>query len=124
MPKWIDYVEQSRARGSLAAEFFVVRTTPIAPPDAMQDILPRHLAYQLKMQDAHKLVFAGPLSDESCEEMMGEGMIIYRAASIEEARAYADADPMHSEGGRTYTIRRWLINEGHIPDELKPLQDN
>ncbi|MCP4317238.1 MAG: hypothetical protein GY789_14805 [Hyphomicrobiales bacterium] len=124
MPKWSEYVSEARARGSLAAEFFVIRSKPVAPPERVKEILPRHLDYQVSLQDQHKLVFAGPVSDESGDNMLGEGMMIYRAASEEEARALADADPMHAEGGRSYTMRRWLINEGHIPEELKPLLEN
>ncbi|MEM6464681.1 MAG: YciI family protein [Pseudomonadota bacterium] len=124
MSKWRDYVEEARARGSLAAEFFVAISTPVAPPERLKEILPRHLSYQVKLQHEHKIVFAGPLSDESGEEMQSEGMIIYNALSEAEARSLADADPMHAEGGRTYTLRRWLINEGHIPDSLRPLLDN
>ena len=124
MPKWPEYVEESRARGSLAAEFFMVRSVPVSPPEKVKEILPRHLEYQLSLQNQHKLVLAGPLSDETGENMLGEGMMIYRAESEEAARALADADPMHAEGGRSYTIRRWLVNEGHIPDELKPLLEN
>ncbi len=124
MPKWSDYVREARERGSLAAEHFMVMSTPVAPPETVKGILPRHLEYQVKLQNDHSLVFAGPLSDETGENMEGAGMIIYRADSLEAARALADADPMHAEGGRTYTIRRWLINEGHIPESLKPLLDN
>ena len=124
MPRWEDYVTESRDRGSLAAEFFMVRSQPVAPPEKVKEILPRHLAYQVSLQDQRKLVLAGPLSDDSGENMLGEGMMIYRAASEEEARALADADPMHAEGGRSYTMRRWLVNEGHIPDELRPLLNN
>lgn len=124
MPKWSEYARQARERGSLAAEHFMVVSTPIASPDRVKEILPRHLAYQLQLQNEHKLAFAGPLSDESGENMLGSGMMIYSVSSLEEARALADADPMHAEGGRDYTIRRWLINEGHIPESLKPLIDN
>ena len=124
MPKWSDYVNESRTRGSLAAEFFVAVSTPVAPPETVREILPRHLAYQVKLQDEHKLVFAGPMSDESGENMLGSGMMIYRADTMEEAKALADADPMHAEGGRSYVLKRWLVNEGHIPDTLKPLLDN
>lgn len=124
MPKWSDYVREARERGSLAAEHFMVMSTPVAPPEKVKEILPRHLEYQVKLQNDHSLVFAGPLSDDTGENMEGAGMIIYRADSLEAARALADADPMHAEGGRTYTIRRWLINEGHIPESLRPLLDN
>ena len=46
--------------------------------------------------------------------MQGIGLIIYRAASFDEARALAEADPMHAQGARTYVLRRWLINEGSL----------
>jgi hypothetical protein len=41
-------------------------------------------------------------------------MIIYRAASMEDARKLADADPMHAAGARSYTVRRWMVNEGAL----------
>ena len=31
---------------------------------------------------------------------------------MDQARAIAEADPMHKEGKRTFTLRRWLVNEG------------
>ena len=44
--------------------------------------------------------------------MQGVGLIIYRAASLEEADKLASADPMHSERVRSYSLRKWLVNEG------------
>jgi hypothetical protein len=46
--------------------------------------------------------------------MQGMGLIIYRADSLGAARALAEGDPMHRSGARTYTLRRWMINEGSI----------
>ena len=46
--------------------------------------------------------------------MQGAGMMIYRAVSLEEARALAEADPMHATGTRSFVLRRWLINEGSV----------
>lgn len=121
MPTWKTYVTTARDRGSLAAEFYAVHTVPGGEAGRMQEVLPRHLAYQQDLQDRKILVFAGPLSDVSGEDMSGEGLIIYTATSMEEADRLAAEDPMHSEGCRTYTLKRWLINEGHIPDALRPL---
>ncbi len=75
-------------------------------------MLPAHLTYQAELEKQGKLAFAGPVSDETGENLLGEGMIIYRADTLEEARALADADPMHSSGARRYDLRRWLVNEG------------
>lgn len=112
MPAWNDYKETAKSRGALAYEVFIVQSTPAGSPEDLQRILPDHLAYQKEVEAAGNLVLAGPTSDETGEQMIGAGMIIYRADSMEAARAIADADPMHKEGARTYTIRKWLINEG------------
>jgi hypothetical protein len=42
------------------------------------------------------------------------GLILYRASGGAEARALADADPMHASGVRTYELYRWSMNEGRI----------
>ena len=50
--------------------------------------------------------------------MSGGGLIVYRAGSLDEARALAEADPMHRDGKRSFTLRRWLINEGSLTVSL------
>ncbi len=114
MPRWSDYKRDAKARGALALELFVVRSLPVKSPEDLRAVLPDHLAYQAEQEAAGKLAFAGPVSDESGEEMQGEGLIVYRAASLEEARQLAEADPMHSTGTRSFTLRRWLVNEGSL----------
>lgn len=118
MPKWSDYRETARSRGALALELYVVQSEPAADPEAMKETLPRHLEYQKKMESQGALVFAGPVSDETGEDMNGAGMIIYRASSFDEARSFAQADPMHAEGRRSFTLKRWLINEGSLTISL------
>ena len=112
MPAWNDYKKAAKERGSLALELFVVESTPAKAPEDVQANLPAHLEYQKSQETAGALAFAGPLSDLTGELMQGTGMIVYRAESMEAARAIADGDPMHSSGARTYVLRKWLINEG------------
>ncbi len=119
MPAWNDYKSAAQQRGSLALELYVVISTPVKPPEVMQQILPDHLAYQGEQEKAGTLAFAGPLSDLSGELMEGVGMIVYRATSLDAAKAIANADPMHSSGTREYTIRRWLVNEGSLQLDIK-----
>lgn len=114
MPAWNEYKKAAKERGSLAFELYVVDTKVAGAPEDVKANLGDHLAYQQTMERAGKLAFAGPVSDESGELMQGNGLIIYRAASMEEARELADNDPMHQSGARTYILRRWLINEGSI----------
>lgn len=118
MPAWDDYKQAARARGSLALELYVVETTPVKP-ELLADALPAHLRYQVEQEQCGVLVFAGPLSDETGEQMHGSGLVIYRAESMQAARAIADADPMHAAGIRTYTLRKWLVNEGSFQLDLK-----
>ena len=52
------------------------------------------------------------MADDTETDWQGEGMVIVRAASLAEARAIAEADPMHSSGARKFRVRPWLLNEG------------
>lgn len=114
MPKWEEYKSEAKGRGALAMELFVVRTRPTGDMGLVKATLPDHLAYQKQMEDAGALVMAGPVSDETGDLMEAEGMIIYRAANLDAARALADGDPMHKVGARVYDIRKWLVNEGSL----------
>lgn len=114
MPRWEDYKAEAKARGALALELYVVHSVPAGDGAAVRAALPDHLAYQSRLETEGSLVFAGPMSDESGEQMDGMGMIVLRAASLEAARALAEGDPMHRTGARRYTLRKWLINEGGL----------
>ncbi|MEY8099786.1 YciI family protein [Falsihalocynthiibacter sp. S25ZX9] len=114
MPKWTEYKQTAKDRGSLALELYIVQSTPAIAPPEMLKLLPEHLAYQGEMEAQGSLVMAGPVSDETGEEMQGSGLIIYRADSLKNARKIAELDPMHAKGGRTFTVRRWLVNEGSL----------
>ena len=109
---WRDRVEGARAEGLLAKEFFVVLTEPAGDKDKVREVLPTHLDYQRGLEADSKLLAAGPLSDETGTEWTGKGMIILRAENLAEAKALADADPMHSSGARRYTLVPWMMNEG------------
>ena len=114
MPLWSEYKQEARERGALAFELFVVESTAAAPPEKIKATLPAHLAYQKQQEEAGTLFLAGPLSDDTGEHMKASGMIVYRAESMEQAREIASNDPMHKEGCRTFTLRKWLINEGSL----------
>ncbi len=119
MVAWTEYKQAAKARGSLALELFVVISTPEKSPEEVKAVLPSHLAYQAEQEQLGNLALAGPLSDDSGEQMQGTGMIIYRASSLEAATELAGKDPMHSTGTRSFTIRRWLVNEGSLQLDIK-----
>jgi uncharacterized protein YciI len=112
MVAWAEYKSQAKERGALALELYAAHSTPAMAPEDVKANLPDHLAYQAQLERAGQLAFAGPMSDESGDHMQGVGLIIYRADSLEAARALAEGDPMHKSGARTFILRRWMINEG------------
>lgn len=114
MVAWNDYKAIAKERGALALELYVVESTPKAAPEDVKSNLPAHLDFQRDLEQRNVLVLAGPMSDASGEHMEGAGLIIYRVSSMADARALADADPMHASGARGYTLRKWLVNEGSL----------
>ncbi|MEM8935238.1 MAG: YciI family protein [Pseudomonadota bacterium] len=80
----------------------------------MENMVP-HLEYQIELEKKGVLFGAGPIYNQDAPSGPPRaGLIIVRASSMEEAKAIADADPMHSSGARTYTLRRWILNEGAL----------
>ncbi len=114
MVAWNDYKAIAKDRGALALELYVAVSTPQKSPDEVKAVLPDHLAYIQRLEVSGQLMMAGPLSDETGTEMEGAGMLVLRTASMDEARALAASDPMHSTGARSFTLRRWLVNEGTL----------
>lgn len=115
---WDGMINMCTERGLLAKQLYVYFTTPTNGMAPLGEHLEAHLAYQNKIQDEGIMVAAGPLRDPDKSDWEGEGMIIVRAASLDEAKKIADADPMHANGARSYTIRPWLMNEGKITVEM------
>jgi uncharacterized protein YciI len=63
------------------------------------------------MEEQRVMFAAGPVMPADLKEpWSGEGMVIFRAESMEAARKVAEADPMHAFGARTYQLRPWLLN--------------
>lgn len=64
---------------------------------------PDHLAYLSRLHAAGHVAWAGPFADRS------GGLVIYRAASDDEANAMAAADPAVSSGARTVIVKGWEL---------------
>jgi uncharacterized protein len=112
-----DHIESAKvietSGQSLRMQLYVV--TSIAKSlDAVKQNLLEHQAYLRELEDKNILFGAGPLWTDDGQYFEGDGLLIYRANSVEEAHRLVQADPMHKSGAREFTIRPWLLNDGSI----------
>ena len=101
---------QQMAAKMLGKQLYVIHTIPVAPREKIAELLPQHLEHQVRLEKSGVMFAAGPLANE--DGTPGGGLIVIRADSFAAARAIADTDPLHKAGLRTYTLRRWTVNEG------------
>jgi uncharacterized protein len=111
-------VEESKRRGYLAKQLYVVFTTPVNGIGPVMENLVRHLEFQEQLEREGIMFAAGPNWTDDEQNWDGEGMVVIRAASLGEAQAIAARDPMHLSGARSYRVRPWLVNEGRLTVEL------
>ncbi len=113
-----EIISLSKEKGFLAAQFYVVFTTPTNGMGPVMENIQAHLAFQASLEAEGIMFAAGPHWTEDETSWEGDGMVVIRAASLSEARAIAERDPMHASGARKFTVRSWLINEGTITIRL------
>jgi uncharacterized protein len=101
---------QQMTRKMLGKQLYVIHTTPAAPREQIVPRLPDHLEHQVRLEKSGIMFAAGPMANE--DGSAAGGLIVIRAESFEAAKTIADSDPLHQAGLRTYTIRRWTVNEG------------
>ena len=110
--KWEEQREIARTHGLLGKTLYVISSRPTNGLQPVLDALDEHIAYQTRLERDGVMFAAGPLASEDLTEWLGEGLFMYRAESIDQARQIAEADPMHRSGARSFTIREWMLNEG------------
>lgn len=64
----------------------------------------RHVAHLKQLDRRGRLVLCGPFQDHK------GGMVIVKAASLDEAREIAEADPLVRENVETYELRAWELS--------------
>lgn len=100
-------------RAMLRKKFFVVLSRSNVGGDRITAVLPAHLEYMIGLEKAGAVFASGPLT-EAGGEPRGDGLTILRAASAEEARRLAEADPFVVHGLRSFELREWTVMEGSL----------
>lgn len=97
----------------LRRKFYAVISKPSPTPEKLKALLVEHLEYMIGLEKRGLLFASGPLAD-GAGPPTGAGLTILRTASIEEARALAEADPFVKNGVRTFELKEWTIMEGTL----------
>ena len=100
-------------QGMLRKKLYVVLSRATAAPAEIERALPQHLEYMIALEKKGAVFASGPLTQEGAAPR-GDGLTILRAASAEEARRIAEADPFVAEGLRTFEVREWTVMEGTL----------
>jgi uncharacterized protein len=97
--------------------YFVCLTRPARPLAELEEHLGSHKAYLSSLERDGKLLMAGPLLGDGAR-YDGNGLIVFRAKTREEAQGLADNDPFHARGLRRYELLPWQVNEGSFEVRL------
>ena len=99
--------------GMLRKKLYVILSKGGATPDQIGAVLPEHLEYMIGLEKNGALFASGPLT-AAAGKPAGDGLTILRAASAEEARVIASADPFVVNKLRTFEVREWTVMEGSL----------
>ena len=75
--------------------------TTIRTPQFQPSAIDEHYAFLDRLRQQGKLELAGPFTDNS------GGAYIIKVANLEEARALAFSDPMHTTNSSVVTVYEW-----------------
>ncbi|HEY4434460.1 MAG TPA: YciI family protein [Candidatus Cybelea sp.] len=92
--------------------YYAVDLIPATADIPPKDVIVRHAAHLRELDEAGKLVLAGPFSDDP------HGLLVLKVADKAEADGILDVDPLITSGVRTYRVHTWLIagaDNGYMP---------
>jgi uncharacterized protein len=96
-----------------AGRYFLISLTVAPGKTLTPELLTLHAAHLSELDRGGQLVLAGPVPE------FAGGPIVLRVASLADAKAIADADPLVKGGYQTYEAGTWLMSNrqnGYRPD--------
>lgn len=102
----------------LQKQLYAIFTKPTGGIEPILANMEEHLDFQVSLENEGILYAAGPMWSDDEKSWEGDGLVVVRAASREDAIAIAERDPMHVRGVRKFTVRPWMINEGTMTIRL------
>ena len=114
----LSVIENPRAR-LLGRDYWLVLSTPARATTGadIEHHVDEHVTWLLQLEADGVVVMSGPLTSGPGVRA-GSGVTVMRAASEEQAREIAQADPFVVAGLRTVEVFGWRVNEGSIQVEL------
>jgi uncharacterized protein len=113
----LDDAIRRRTTGFRNLQLWVATFRPTGGLSAMTPFLDAHIDYALGLERAGFIFGGGPILD-AAGGPTGEGMFILRAATLDEAAAAAEGDPMVVAGVRSVEVRPWRLNIGSLDVRL------
>lgn len=110
------------SKGMLQRQLYAIFTTPTDGLGPVFAVIEKHLEFQVQLEKDGILYAAGPMWTDDEQSWEGEGLVVVKAESRQEA--IAERDPMHVSGARSFKVRPWLINEGSVTITLNNSSQN
>lgn len=104
-------------KGMLRRKLYVVLSKGAATQAQLGELLADHLDYMIGLEKQGVLFASGPLT-ATPGQPLGDGLTILRAASEDEARRIASADPFVINELRSFEVREWTVMEGSFGVKL------
>jgi uncharacterized protein YciI len=108
---------QALTQRMLRKKLYVVLSSGAATPEQIGAVLPQHLEYMIGLEKQGQLFASGPLT-AAPGRPAGDGLTVLRAASEDDARRIAAADPFVINKLRTFEVREWTVMEGSFGVKL------
>jgi uncharacterized protein len=97
-------IANSLSEGRAEAQYHVIVLKSIPGKPLSPEVVNHHAAHLAELDQNGKLVLAGPIPE------LAGGLIVLRTASLAEAKAIADEDPLVQGAYQTYELGTWIMS--------------